>query len=317
VNGSLILVEGGANQRLGNGLVMLANVIQFAEEQKLNVYFPAFERNSAEVFSVGGGKILKSSVELMPNMSISFIDQVIRRGARSVEATFEEELGVGHGGYPQQLFHKFSIIPGALAVILMRGRRHWDEPEALSVLSDHRYNVLVSPYPFATKTHLQHEAGTLLFQQELELTTMMRNVFSEHRARHGGRPLVGVHVRQGDYRRWADGVHYHSPEEYRALCEKLELELGCDLIIVSDEDVGGAFADTNYSFKVGTAGLDFAKLMACDAVVGPPSTFSGQAVECAAHSLGHRSMQFVLQPGMKRVDSTIGEMASFLRSRLS
>ncbi|MBI3160559.1 MAG: hypothetical protein HYZ26_13255 [Chloroflexi bacterium] len=93
--------------------------------------------------------------------------------------------------------------------------------------------------------------------------------------------LVGLHVRQGDYRTWEDGRYYYSSAQYVELMPRLAALYpgrAVGFLVVSDEKQDpAAYASQPVSFGSGHILEDMYSLAACDAIVGPPSTFAGWA----------------------------------------
>ena len=100
-------------------------------------------------------------------------------------------------------------------------------------------------------------------------------------ARRGCDRLVGVHVRRGDYRSFDDGLYWHEPPEYAALMRDVAaLTPGARVgfLVCSNERVDPA----DYPGLAVTAGpggeaTDLFALAGCDALAGPPSTYTGWA----------------------------------------
>ncbi|MEE6210326.1 hypothetical protein U3A55_09175 [Salarchaeum sp. III] len=96
--------------------------------------------------------------------------------------------------------------------------------------------------------------------------------------------LVGVLVRQGDYRNWRDGRYFIEPSEYRERLLEFASEFPNEkvgFVIASDEPQSeSVFVDDRFVFTTGIAGGDghyvesFTELSFCDVVMTPPSTFS-------------------------------------------
>lgn len=96
--------------------------------------------------------------------------------------------------------------------------------------------------------------------------------------------VIGVLVRQGDYRTWQDGRYFRSSEAYREWLDAFAETLPASdvgFLIASDESQpGDVFDDDAYHFATGEAVgpnhyiENFVGLSLCDQVVTPPSTFS-------------------------------------------
>ncbi|GAB3691602.1 hypothetical protein GCM10028857_29170 [Salinarchaeum chitinilyticum] len=95
--------------------------------------------------------------------------------------------------------------------------------------------------------------------------------------------LVGIHIRQTDYEEWKGGKFYLSTEKYRELMrvfsdENQDQSIGY-LIASDEEQVKSRFSETQYLETGGSHNsdhymMDFTKLMMCDVILAPPSTFS-------------------------------------------
>ncbi|MCE9587644.1 MAG: hypothetical protein K8R57_04955 [Verrucomicrobia bacterium] len=98
------------------------------------------------------------------------------------------------------------------------------------------------------------------------------------RAREIGGFLIGVHIRQEDYRYWKGGVHYYETDRYSHWMSQCA-EIFSDrkpvfMVCSSDEQNPEDFRGLNVIYAPGTAVGDLHALSLCDRIMGPPSTFS-------------------------------------------
>jgi hypothetical protein len=93
-----------------------------------------------------------------------------------------------------------------------------------------------------------------------------------------GERIVGVHIRQGDYRSWKNGVHYFETEQYAHWMKELaglHDDKKVVFIICSSDPIDRShFQGLNIVDGPGTVVSDLYTLSLCDAIMGPPSTFS-------------------------------------------
>lgn len=105
------------------------------------------------------------------------------------------------------------------------------------------------------------------------------NVVAEARGR--GDLLVGMHVRQGDYRTAFGGKYYYTPEQYRAVMDRVERHFASrrvTFLVCGDQiDQARWLANGKVVHGAGHAVQDMYAFAACDYLVGPPSTFTGWA----------------------------------------
>jgi hypothetical protein len=90
--------------------------------------------------------------------------------------------------------------------------------------------------------------------------------------------VVGVHVRRGDYLAFKEGRFYYSHDQYRRLMEGIEAvyaDRDVSFLVCSDEPLP-PFAFRGLDIVRGTGGEleDLYSFAACDALVGPPSTYT-------------------------------------------
>jgi len=101
------------------------------------------------------------------------------------------------------------------------------------------------------------------------------------RARGMGDLVVGVHVRQDDYRRWKNGIHFYETERYvqwmREVMERKPGKRPVFLICASNDLDESLFAGLPVIKGPGFPAGDLHALSLCDRIIAPPSTFSSWA----------------------------------------
>ena len=98
---------------------------------------------------------------------------------------------------------------------------------------------------------------------------------------------VGVHIRRGDYAQWRDGRYYLNDNTYRKYMDQYcrfhdnaHKQQLCFLLFSNEEINFMEYQSTLYSTVIcnGSGIEDFCTMISiCDALIGPPSTFSGMA----------------------------------------
>jgi hypothetical protein len=97
--------------------------------------------------------------------------------------------------------------------------------------------------------------------------------------------VVGLLMRQTDYRLWRDGEYFLSAVGYRGIIDQIWHRFGRDvqILVTSDEEQEESlFADPRITWASGTSGKghfmsSFAELGRCDLIVSVPSTFAAWA----------------------------------------
>lgn len=106
------------------------------------------------------------------------------------------------------------------------------------------------------------------------------------RARLSGSPVIGIHIRQGDYRGWKGGAHYFETSQYAHWMREVTAlnsgEKPTFLICSSDPVDLREFGHLPVVEGPGEVVADLHALSLCDAIMGPPSTFSAWASYCGS-----------------------------------
>jgi len=97
-------------------------------------------------------------------------------------------------------------------------------------------------------------------------------------ARAGHDLLVGVHIRQGDYRTFQEGRFFYQTEQYVQLIKRLEEYFQGKkvrfLICSNVKQDGQQFAAFDFTFGTNHFVEDMYAFAECDYLVGPPSTYT-------------------------------------------
>lgn len=92
--------------------------------------------------------------------------------------------------------------------------------------------------------------------------------------------LIGVHIRRGDYATFLNGKWFYTDEEYAGMMQQIadkykDLGKTCAFFICSNQDINPeAYKNLNIIYKSRHFIVDLYALAACDAIIGPPSTYS-------------------------------------------
>lgn len=100
-------------------------------------------------------------------------------------------------------------------------------------------------------------------------------------SRRKGTLLVGVHLRRGDYRRFAGGRFFYGDEVFRRFMEQAIVALQghrVRFLLVSNQPIDlDHYVGLDVTVGPGDAVSDLYSLAACDYLMGPPSTFTSWA----------------------------------------
>lgn len=100
-------------------------------------------------------------------------------------------------------------------------------------------------------------------------------------ARKGCDILIGIHIRQGDYRVWENGRHYFPSVKYADIMRRL-VEIHANqrvrfMVATNEEQNWDIFSAYDYRRAPGGALEDMYALAGCDEIYGPQSSYSAWA----------------------------------------
>jgi hypothetical protein len=128
---------------------------------------------------------------------------------------------------------------------------------------------------------LRQHADAVLDLLTLDDGHLQRGLAAVDAARAGCELVIGVHVRQGDYSHWQEGRHCYDDLQYAGLMRATQSAFAGQcvgfVVCASEPKAATAFGDVAVAMGPGDAYGDLAALMACDRILGPPSTFSAWA----------------------------------------
>lgn len=95
------------------------------------------------------------------------------------------------------------------------------------------------------------------------------------------KPIIGVHMRRGDYKEWSGGVYCYDFEQYARYISNLIRKMNKDvkdvnILLCSNEKIPMELFKEFNSFAIPNSSpiKDLYALSKCDYIIGPPSTFS-------------------------------------------
>jgi hypothetical protein len=248
--------------RLANRMLLFAHFIGAAVEHGFTVANPAFGPNHARYFPATARDLLcrfpQRRLPVLPGSRV---------------------LAYGAARTADDILHALQRRGLDIGLIRLRRDEHIDlNSEAfLEVVRRHRV-VLVHDWFFRNGDNVARHRGVIrayFTPWERHLAAARRAV---ERARRGGRLVVGVHIRQGDYRRFKDGRFLYTHEQYRRAMVSVEAAFpGSEItfLVCSDAPVpDGCFGTLDVAFGPGHEVEDLYALAHCDRIIGPPSTYS-------------------------------------------
>ncbi len=267
--------------QLGNRLIVFANFVAAAREHGLHIVNPAFYEYADLFEGTCGDWLCRYPV---PHLCAAARDGSSpgRVGRHMRWAVRWTAHGVCDTLRPwvRKLRNRTGGLPPGLRTLEIGWERRCDldSPEFVQLARRPGW-LLVRGWQFRALRCFERHAGAI--RECFTPAEPYRSVVAERlrRARARTDVLVGVHIRQGDYRRFLDGRLCYETQRYVALMRRVgRLFPGRQvrfLVCSNIPQPHDAFADLPVCTALNAAPVeDLYALAACDWLMGPPSTFS-------------------------------------------
>jgi len=254
--------------QLGNRLLLSAHLIAAAREYGVTLVNPSFAQY-AELFPSTVNDLWcryprrEISDEQKPSESLrNWVYRPIYLGAKTCSI-----LGLRH--FPAHVIrighHGSCDLASESFAKMARSRRH----------------TLLSGWQFRSQQLLDKHANAVRDYYQLFPENASNVDRVVQRARQHGGMLVGVHIRQGDYKTWQNGRYYYTTDQYREAMNRIAEQVGhrqvaflvCSNMQLRKED----FAGLEVHFGSGHILEDMYAFANTDWLIGPPSTYTGWA----------------------------------------
>lgn len=251
-----VLVISGRYGRLANRLWTCANVLAFARDRGFRVVNPAF-RDFAHYFATPAEQASQAAVDFRRAFALPWYWQAL--------FSLTYKINLRTGWFP-------NIELGESGRLILE-----DSQETTDFFSRYRLSFL-SGFYFCAPKCLERHGDTVreAFVPKVNLTNKIERTVRELRNRAD--MVIGIHMRQGDYRTYCDGIMFYSSAEYYEVMKSLAKQLPnrrlCFLICSDEEQDAAYFSGLDVVVSNGGAIDDLYRLAQCDYIVGPNSTYS-------------------------------------------
>ena len=248
--------------RLANRLFLFAHFIAFGIEHGVEVLNPSFEEYAKYFESTKDNIFCRfpKQAKLKCNRAIRLLIYVFTR----IITKFFIKLGLKN-----RFFSLLLIEPYETLVL--------SDERFLNLVKNHRF-LLIQGWRFRDPENLCRHASEIreYFKPISKILNNVNVLIEKIRAKCD--VLVGVHIRQGDYREWRGGRYFYDVEKYVDVMKKIEKifpneDVG--YLVCSDEELDKeVFKGTNFFFGSNHLVEDLYSLAECDYIVGSFSTFN-------------------------------------------
>lgn len=240
--------------QLGNRLAYLRVYLAFALEHRVTIVNFGFDEYGHYFVSSGGNL-------LTPHRALAVSARCLLKGIQRL-------LGPGIDLFPV-------IHAGANSLVDLRDSR------IIQLCSSSTPVIIDGGWPVIDLQVLKKydEQVRSYFNPVDTLSIKIRQFLDE--ARVGCDVLIGIHIRQGDYREWDNGRHYFRTGEYVDIMRRLiDIHTGCRVrfvVATNEEQDWDLFSWCDYRRAPGGTVEDLYALAGCDEIYGPQSSYSAWA----------------------------------------
>jgi len=258
-----MIVVANESGQLGNRLFHFGHLIGFAEEHGVPVANPAFYRYSA-YFQATSRDLLCRFPASVWSMSSPYALQRFCHRAISVYST---------------IIGRLNLLPSLQRVVSINYEEvcFLNRPGFVGMACQKKL-VFVRGWKFRDYASFDKHADAIraYFRPVPEIEQNVAELIRKCRAQAG--LVIGVHIRQGDYRDHCGGIFFYAKAQYAAAMRGVEsLCAGKSVLFLlcSNESLDlEAFAGLHVGFSTNHMVEDMYALALCDYILGPPSTFS-------------------------------------------
>ena len=267
-----LLVVGLRCGRLGNRIVLFANLMAYAAEHGCRVINFAFHSYAA--YFEATRRDIYCRYPIAPSQS--WLDMIpgVAGAIRKTRMFYHLTRGMSVLNDKLPLFGKRVVTlrerPGKLVMLL-------ESPEVQAQIEDARV-VFVYGYIFRAPAAVQKHAQMLrTYFRPLEPYERI-SAQAVAPLRQDAEVVVGVHVRQGDYRQWKKGRFFFTISQYanwmRVLAEQFPGKKVSFLVCSDERRHREEFSGLSVGFGPGFPLGDLYALAKCDYIFGPSSSYS-------------------------------------------
>ena len=154
-------------------------------------------------------------------------------------------------------------------------------PDYIQLATSNRPLIIKDAWLFRDFLNLEKHAGHVrsFFTPIEKHTSAVSSLI--YKARNDCDLLVGVHIRQGDYKRWQGGKYYFTTSEYAAIMRRFAAtmpEKRMKFLVCSNERQDERiFQGLNHVMGNNHQLEDMYAFAQCDFLIGPPSTYTAWA----------------------------------------
>jgi len=263
-----MIIIGQRTGQLGNRLLLFAHFIANAIEYGGEVWNPSFYDYAGYFESTHADFLCRFPARPGRVVRMAFLQRLFYLGIRAV-------VSLGRVLPPNQMVNVLGI-PGDSA----KDEFDLAQPGFQKLYNDSKI-LIVHGWPYRDHTAFWKHRRAVRDYFHLLPSHQKSTDALLSKARENTDVLIGVHIRQGDYKYWRQGEYFFQTQAYAQFmlaCLNLFPRKTIKFLICSnvpqDEQY---FSNFNYIFGTNHLAEDMYALAGCDYLIGPPSTFTAWA----------------------------------------
>lgn len=279
----IVVIEGGSNTRLGNCLIYLEYLIGLALRLNRQICFPKLETAMKPCFQYQDSSILRDCFALFLKSPL----QVQAEVQKLITQAMNKE-----NYYIAPTSHVMIHVTENNTAVLSKCPSYNGTIDIEEICSDvccFDTVILSGLFPMKSINRISLASYIKINDSFVSpVVAELQKLKQSHDA-----PLIGIHARRTDYRRWKDGLFFYSHDQYCELATALHsfYQKKALFYLFSDEDNFNLSTSSLPSdFRLEYIRLDAAQSLLAmgymDYVYGPPSTYSSMASHVSRSILG-------------------------------
>ncbi len=272
----VVFRQEGRNRRLGNTLSWITHAYDWCQRHEFGFCFPAAGRTLGQLIDASSPLFQGCAQEFgKGNDAPETSGNALNLAQRVIDSAVEAVKDASKSGGVQRMV---SVSPGELGFVGQESDLTWDDPDLAGFVRSHSIVVIDEPLQIRRKAPCPAKEEREWLSPGPAVTATLGALAA------APRPLIGVHIRQTDYRHWRGGEHFRDNGYYNELVAELRAQIDGTLLVACDGEFelssGNRGPDvTLTSTLLGSDEVirDFVALSACDVLAGPISTFTLQS----------------------------------------
>ena len=275
----MIIFSQGPTQhsRLANSLVWMSKIQGIIDRTGQNCSFPWAIENF-------GNFLEKNSFWMMKNSAYDLFyshtsKELTAANLSQISRTIEHNYEVKNNLRAFECDHMVTFSD-EFSCLFISGSVDVTDDKNISLINESKLVLIHEPFNLK---YLNPISSNLDYKNILPKKDLLLEQTNYINAISSDKRKIGLHIRRGDYNLWQDGLYFY--DDYFWLSKVKELNSLNNAVYIFTNEVNPIFHNelnalgahvSNASFEI-----DFVRMILMNEIYGPPSTFSGMAVNIA------------------------------------